>query len=76
MFNVEILNNAVLALSDEGRAELQKMVNIFEEYKQEVARLQEVADGFEQLSINLQKDKENLEATVASQAEKIKELSE
>lgn len=74
MFNVKALNDAILQLSDEGKAEIQKMVNVFSEYKQEVERLEEVAEGFEQLSIRLQKDKENLEYTVKSQAAKIAEL--
>jgi DNA-binding PadR family transcriptional regulator len=76
MFNVKVLNDAIVSLSDEGKAEIQKMVDIFEQYKSEVERLEEVAEGFEQLSKQLQKDKENLEATVASQAEKITQLTE
>ena len=75
MFNVQVLNDAVANLSDEGKAELQKMINIFEEYKQEVERLTEVAEGFEQLSKNLQRDKENLELTVKEQAARISGLT-
>ena len=75
MFNVKILNDAVLQLSDEGKAEIQKMVDIFTDYKAEVERLEEIAAGFEQLSKNLQRDKENLEFTAKRQAERIEKLS-
>ena len=64
MFNVEILNNAITSLTSEGRAEIQKMVDIFEQYKQDVQTLTEQAEAFEQLSINLQRDKDALEKTI------------
>ena len=75
MFNVKILNDAIETLSDEGKAEIQKMVDMFGEYKDEVEKLTELAAGFELLSKNLQRDKENLEVTVKEQADKIEELS-
>ena len=75
MFNVKILNDAIESLSDEGKAEIQKMVAMFGDYKDEVEKLTELAAGFEMLSKNLQRDKENLEVTVKEQAEKIEELS-
>lgn len=75
MFNVEILNNAITALSEEGKAEIQKMVDMLEGYKSELDRLAEVSEGFEQLSKQLQKDKASLEELVKIQSEKITELS-
>ncbi len=74
MFNVQVLNDAVAELSDAGKQEIQKMVDAFEEYKVEVERLTEVAEGFEQLSIQLQKDKDALQYVTNVQDAKITEL--
>ena len=75
MFNVQVLNKAISELSSESKAEIQKMVDIFDAYQTEVKTLSEQAEAFEQLAITLQRDKENLITTITSQAEKIKELT-
>jgi len=75
VFNVQVLNDAVAELSEAGREQIQKMIDSFEEYKAEVVRLTDVAEGFEQLSIQLQKDKEHMQEHLDLQAEKITNLT-
>ena len=76
MFNVQILNDAVAKLSPEGKKQLQLMINKFDEYKPEVEKLRDIADESQKLANKLQIDKENLEHTVKSQADRITELVE
>ena len=75
MFNVQVLNDAVTSLTDEGRIEIQKLVDTFEGYKTEVVKLTDLAEGFEQVSIQLVKEKEQLQAHLDFQAEKITMLT-
>lgn len=68
MINTEVLDKAVKELSDEGKQEIVKMINTFEDYRAEVAKLEETANAFE-LVCKIQVRKiENLE-------NKIKELT-
>lgn len=72
MFNVKVLDEAIKNLPDEGKKEIAKMVQVLEGFQSEVDRLSEIADGFEQLSKNLQKENEELKAKLA--VEKMPEI--
>ena len=75
MFNVQVLNDAVTSLTDEGRTEIQKLVDTFEGYKTDFVKLTDLAEGFEQVSIQLVKEKEQLQAHLDLQGEKITTLT-
>ena len=74
MFNIEILKKAVEEISPEGREQLQKMIDAFEDLKKESKKLEEIAEAYEALNKKLITDKEHLEHTVDSQADRIMEL--
>jgi len=62
MFNVKVLDEAIRSLSDEGKEEIRKMIEVLEGYKSEVEKLTEIAEGFELTCIKFQKENEALKA--------------
>lgn len=62
MIDVKALDAAVNALSPEGKKQIEKLLEIFEGYKDEVEKLSEISEGFEQLAANLTKENEKLRA--------------
>lgn len=71
MFNVEILDKAVTSLSDEGKEEIKKMVDMFQDMKAEVAKLEEIANAYEIVCNNQKKEIEELKAELAKTAKEL-----
>ena len=66
MFNVKVLDEAVKALPLEAQNELKKMIDIFEDYKAEVAKLEETANAYEIVCNNQAKEIEELKAELTA----------
>lgn len=60
MFNVKVLERAITDISPEGQAEVSKMITMFDEMKDEVAKLKDISEGFEQIAKNLELERDSL----------------